>query len=59
MSTPNEKAPPPQEPSEANTPDAPPPEKKKREYKEFGHEEEKATRTSFLPFYVPTQKQTG
>ena len=35
------------------------PEKKKREYKEFGHEEEKATRTSSLPFYVPTQKQTG
>lgn len=27
--------------------DAPEPEKRKREYKDFGHEEEKATRASF------------
>ena len=33
---------------DTNQPDAPEPEKKKREYKEFGHDEEKATRTCFL-----------
>ena len=31
---------------DTNQPDAPEPEKKKREYKEFGHDEEKTTRKS-------------
>jgi hypothetical protein len=54
MSDTNEKAPPPQEepatqPSNGSvTPDAPV-EKKKREYKDFGHDEEKAARELAAP----------
>lgn len=45
MSTPNvEKEPGPQGETPVETPDVAPEEKKKREYKDFGHEEEKATR---------------
>ena len=47
MSAPNvEKEPGPVETPAASTPDAVEPEKKKREYKDFGHEQEAATRES-------------
>lgn len=63
MSDTNEKAPPPQEPTnekppaEAPAPDAEPV-KRKREYKDFGHEEEKATRKFYSQSHPPLEGLT-
>lgn len=59
MSSNVEKEPGPQGDSPAQPSPTAEPEKKKREYKDFGHEEEKATRAFFLPhFCLPVSYST-